>query len=627
MKGGKSLSNHKQLRRRIVATPQQGVIWISCIFGVVIVVAAVCAALLGPRLAAKPVDGTAISDSPASASPMAKEDLPQGAEEWLTPQELETLTVAEMEELIAQRLQDSLQTEAASAVASAGALDWLTAEAKTAFVAQLAAAPKDQWTKLIEAKAKEAPPASSSSSTAPSSSSSVPAASSSAAPAAAAVSAPKRDEALAAVEAANLGWMTAQEKAALADQLVLQDKVNWKGIIGGHEDAYRKSAAAKVDAADLSWLSEDDRSSLLDSMASQSKSDWSALISAKEAEKDDYQVSLAQAAVDKNEALDWLTGSDRRDFVSELAALSRSKWRTAMYEKAQERPQDESSSSKDESSSSGSSSKDESSSSKDEESSSEDEGSGGSGAWSEELYTTAGSGSAYDVVCQVVQNEMGGFRQQEALKAQALAAYTFIKFENKQGRTPSMSFRDPTAAVKKAVSAVEGQQITYNGKLAYTTFFSCSAGRTNNSADVWGGSYPYLVSVDSAIDENADYYKKKYTFTEDEMREKLEDAFSSVSLGDDPSSWIEIQSHNDGGYVNKVSIDGQKTTTGRVLRESVLGVASAAFEVEYDGDFTVYTYGYGHGVGMSQWGAALYAKDGWSYQDILKHYYTGVSVG
>ena len=50
---------------------------------------------------------------------------------------------------------------------------------------------------------------------------------------------------------------------------------------------------------------------------------------------------------------------------------------------------------------------------------------------------------------------------------------------------------------------------------------------------------------------------------------------------------------------------------------------AAALSTEYA--FTVTGHGWGHGVGMSQWGAYGYAKHGWDYKQILKHYYTGIS--
>ncbi len=43
--------------------------------------------------------------------------------------------------------------------------------------------------------------------------------------------------------------------------------------------------------------------------------------------------------------------------------------------------------------------------------------------------------------------------------------------------------------------------------------------------------------------------------------------------------------------------------------------------------FTIRGAGFGHGVGMSQYGAMGYAKQGASYSDILAHYYTGTSLG
>ena len=79
----------------------------------------------------------------------------------------------------------------------------------------------------------------------------------------------------------------------------------------------------------------------------------------------------------------------------------------------------------------------------------------------------------------------------------------------------------------------------------------------------------------------------------------------------------------------KCTINGKaRTITGRVLRENILSLKSAKFEVKVEGDqFIFTTYGYGHGVGMPQIGANLYAKnEKWSYQKILKHYYTGVTI-
>ena len=60
----------------------------------------------------------------------------------------------------------------------------------------------------------------------------------------------------------------------------------------------------------------------------------------------------------------------------------------------------------------------------------------------------------------------------------------------------------------------------------------------------------------------------------------------------------------------------------------MLGLRSADFDiVKNDDGVVITTRGYGHGVGMSQYGANGMGKAGYSYQDILLHYYPGVSLG
>ena len=58
-----------------------------------------------------------------------------------------------------------------------------------------------------------------------------------------------------------------------------------------------------------------------------------------------------------------------------------------------------------------------------------------------------------------------------------------------------------------------------------------------------------------------------------------------------------------------------------------LGLRSACFEIKCTGDeFKITVHGYGHGVGMSQYGADYMARQGSDWQEIIKHYYTGVEI-
>ena len=247
-------------------------------------------------------------------------------------------------------------------------------------------------------------------------------------------------------------------------------------------------------------------------------------------------------------------------------------------------------------------------------------------------------GDTYEILCRVVQNEVGNSTEWESTKAMAVASYSYIKYYNDYlGRAPTLrlSSVEPGDWVRACVKEVLGQAVYYNGQYANCTYFSISCGVTTTAQSVWGTTqYPYLVSVDSSIEEGYSYswspFSKDYTYTPEQMAERMNSALGTSldPANDDPATWLEITSRTDGKYVGTVRV-GNTTTTGRKIRESILGLRSHAFDISYDADsriFTVTTYGYGHGVGMSQTGSMLYARQGWTYVQILNHYYPGTTV-
>jgi len=248
------------------------------------------------------------------------------------------------------------------------------------------------------------------------------------------------------------------------------------------------------------------------------------------------------------------------------------------------------------------------------------------------------TGPANEILAKIVSKEMTGSWNAEALKAQAVATHTYLRYQYASGNSaPAVSGREtPYATVVAAVDQVADKIMTINGKAVYTPYFASSAGRTNSSAEVWGGHYSHLVSVESKYDHLANGYEGKVKISLDDMEDIIEDI--GIDPSGDPEDWFEIVNYTSGGYVNEMKICGQtkyngKTITGRKMREDILkgkGMRSAAFDIDYDADdeeFTFTTYGYGHGAGMSQWGAQLYAQnEGWSYKQILTHYYTGVTI-
>lgn len=251
-----------------------------------------------------------------------------------------------------------------------------------------------------------------------------------------------------------------------------------------------------------------------------------------------------------------------------------------------------------------------------------------------------------DYIFGVVAAEMPALYEKEALKAQAVAAYTFACYKkttdaNKQydisadAKTAQCFITREEAfarwgekaqeyaqKIDDCISAVEGEIITYNDTPIFAAYHAISPGKTNSCADVWGNNLTYLTSVDSVGDTLADGYLSEATFTKEELSEKLKSI--SQATGDAQNYFSDIET-TDNGYVSKINYCG-KNTTGSTLCE-LLGLRSSNFEINFDNNiFTFTVKGYGHGVGMSQTGADYMAKQGSTYEEILLHYYNGASL-
>ncbi|MCL2087704.1 MAG: SpoIID/LytB domain-containing protein [Oscillospiraceae bacterium] len=251
--------------------------------------------------------------------------------------------------------------------------------------------------------------------------------------------------------------------------------------------------------------------------------------------------------------------------------------------------------------------------------------------------------SALSIVARIVQNEIGSAFNEEAIKAQAVASYTYVKLYNdKHGRpAPVLMSNVSSSRINSIVSQVLGQAIYYNGEYIQAVYCASTAGYTASSTSVWGQNFPYLISKPAPHDEFFDpnYGVTRKMSSSEMMLKVLKN--TGIELSGDPSRWFEILSHTDNVYVEYMSIGGQRTyrqageeveITGRRFRENIMefDLRSAAFELEYNRAadvFNITTYGYGHGVGMSQNGANILAKtEGYDYRQILAFYYPGTTV-
>lgn len=247
-----------------------------------------------------------------------------------------------------------------------------------------------------------------------------------------------------------------------------------------------------------------------------------------------------------------------------------------------------------------------------------------------------------DILPRIVAMEMDNSMADEALKAQAVATHSYVKYQNSIGKAPVVYVRAPSARIQNLVESVSSQMMYYGGNVINAAYTASTAGRTESSTDVWGGYLPYLVSVESAYDSYDPNWGSKTTYTVDQVTSMVSKN-AGITLDGDPNDWFQVVSRTAGGYNGEMTIGGQNTftyndrtykITGQyvqtvIMKQSGLPtLKSAKFDVSVSGDkITFTTYGYGHGVGMSQWGAHYYAvKGGYSYQQILTHYYTGVTI-
>lgn len=251
-----------------------------------------------------------------------------------------------------------------------------------------------------------------------------------------------------------------------------------------------------------------------------------------------------------------------------------------------------------------------------------------------------------EYIIGVVSSEMPATFEDEALKAQALAARTYIvrQLLNEEpigvpkdavvSDTTSHQVFKSDAELKKqwgkdyewkmkkiynAVASTQGQILTYENKPIDASFFSTSNGYTENSEEYWTTPYPYLKSVESPWDEKSPEYYDRIAIKVSDFEKKLK-----VKLGSSGEVGKIIE-RTSGKRIAQVDINGTKLN-GREIREK-LGLRSSDFTWELKGDRVVITTkGFGHGVGMSQYGANFMAQDGKKYQDIVSYYYQGTQV-
>lgn len=190
-----------------------------------------------------------------------------------------------------------------------------------------------------------------------------------------------------------------------------------------------------------------------------------------------------------------------------------------------------------------------------------------------------------EYLCRTAAAEIGDDAPLEALKAQIVCIYTFAKYYkfdvSKSLHAYRSSFAYKGTTVYKACLAVldmaneedtaNAKYVSYNGSPAFTCYFASSPGHTTSAESVWGGNYPYLTGG-SPSPEKVDATTVEITASE--MKRLIEsyasDNGKNIVLGSDPSTWLEIISHDSAynshtGYVETMRV-GNYTMKGNTFR-------------------------------------------------------------
>ncbi|MEL3960162.1 stage II sporulation protein D [Lysinibacillus endophyticus] len=244
-----------------------------------------------------------------------------------------------------------------------------------------------------------------------------------------------------------------------------------------------------------------------------------------------------------------------------------------------------------------------------------------------------------EYVIGVVSAEMPANFHPEALKAQAIAARTYVLKNTEYGKKaiePTVakqvfydsntrkevwaeSFDDYEKKVRQAVESTKGEVINYNGELITAMFHSMSNGMTESSKNYSGTDLPYLQSVASTDFQYADNYEVEKSFTMNEWNQLLNTNLTLNQLKN-----VRIKRNNTGRV--ETVIVGKNEWSGRDMR-TLLDLRSTDFRIEVKGEkIVVTTEGYGHGVGMSQYGADAMAENGATAHEIIQHYYKNTNI-
>lgn len=262
-----------------------------------------------------------------------------------------------------------------------------------------------------------------------------------------------------------------------------------------------------------------------------------------------------------------------------------------------------------------------------------------------------------DYLVGVVAAEMPAEFAEEALKAQAVAARTFVlrrlkvyggqgcdehpgadictdpshcqgwlSVEEQQEKWGLVNYPRLRDKIAGAVDFTAGLVITHGGELIDAPYHSTCGGHTEDAAKVWGQEIPYLQGVACPYDFASPRFEEEISYPLPEVASRLDTEVALAAAGGLGGGVdMAVVAKSGSGRILTLRAGG-KEFTGVEVRER-LGLKSTNFQWRLEGENLIFkTIGYGHGVGLCQYGANGMAQEGHTFREILQYYYTGVDI-
>ncbi len=240
-----------------------------------------------------------------------------------------------------------------------------------------------------------------------------------------------------------------------------------------------------------------------------------------------------------------------------------------------------------------------------------------------------------DYLRGVLCNEVAPWWPMDALKAQAIIARTYALYQKQFTKNKDFDLTSDIYSqvyggknserwrTSRAIDLTRARILMFQGKLLPAYYHAACAGHTEDASVLWKINLIPLKGVSCNFCSSSPHFKWQAQMPLEAIKDKL----IKKGLPVENISGIEVIGYDVSGRVTGLKISagaGFMTITAKDFRQA-LGpniLRSANFSVNISGETAYFDgFGWGHGVGLCQWGMYAMAKNGSTYEQILRYYF------